>query len=154
MPLRFGKKIQAVSRSARIDTAACIDVAAAALLDVDGCVLIAQRPNGKSLAGRWEFPGGKFEPGESAEDALARELREELGVEVLGAERLCTLEHDYPEKRVRLHLFVVERFAGTPAALDGQALKWVPVAALGAEDILEADRPFIAALQRRGARAI
>ncbi|NBW90786.1 MAG: (deoxy)nucleoside triphosphate pyrophosphohydrolase, partial [Gammaproteobacteria bacterium] len=109
-------------RSARISTRELIDVAAAALLDGGGRVLIAQRPAGKAHAGRWEFPGGKFEPGESATAALARELREEIGIDIRDAELLCTIEHDYPQRRVRLHLFVVERYVGEPVALDGQAL--------------------------------
>lgn len=150
----LGQKIQAVPRSARITARELIDVAAAALLDGGGRVLIAQRPPGKSQAGRWEFPGGKFEPGESATAALVRELREEIGVEVHEPELLCTLEHDYPQRRVRLHLFAVERFTGEPASLDGQGLKWVALGALAAEDILEADRPFVAALQQRFAAAI
>jgi len=143
-----------VPRSARITTCEIIDVAAAALLDGGGRVLIAQRPPGKSHAGRWEFPGGKFELGESATAALARELREEIGVDIRDPELLCTLEHDYPQRRVRLHLFAVERYTGEPVALDGQALKWVALGALATEDILEADRPFIEALQQRAAAAI
>jgi 8-oxo-dGTP diphosphatase len=152
--VRLGQKIQAVPRSARISTRELIDVAAAALLDGGGRVLIAQRPAGKAHAGRWEFPGGKFESGESATAALARELREEIGVDIRDAELLCTLEHDYPQRRVRLHLFVVERYVGEPVALDGQALKWVSLGSLATEDILEADRPFVVALQQRFAAAI
>lgn len=152
--MRVGQKIQVLPRGDRIITAPVIDVAAAALLDGCGSVLIAQRPPGKSLAGRWEFPGGKFESGESAEQALARELREELGVEVREASLVCTLEHAHVDRHVRLHLFAVQRFDGEPAALDGQAFKWVAISQLDAEDILEADRPFIEALQRRFAAAI
>ena len=90
--------------------------------------------------------------GEALETALARELREELGVavDVDGCERLASLTHAYPEREVELHLYVVDGWSGVPRGLDGQGLRWVPLAALGEQDILEADRPFIEALQRRG----
>jgi 8-oxo-dGTP diphosphatase len=129
-----------------------VSVVAGAVFDREGRVLIAERPAGKHLAGRWEFPGGKIGAGEPLEVALARELREELGiaVDVDGCERLMTLTHAYPDREVELHLFVVDGWDGTPRGLDGQGLKWVPLAALGAEDLLEADRPFVEALQRRG----
>jgi len=100
------------------------------------------------MAGRWEFPGGKVGAGESDSAALARELREELGVDVSAAHPLLALNHDYDDRRVELSLWIVERLAGVPQALDGQRLKWVHPARLGDEDILEADRPFIEALQR------
>jgi len=129
-----------------------VRVVAGALFDPDGRVLIAQRPAGKHLAGRWEFPGGKIGEGEPPEAALVRELREELGVEVDagGCRRLMTLTHAYADREVELQLYVVEGWCGTLRALDGQGLKWVTLAALDVEDILEADRPFIEALQRRG----
>jgi 8-oxo-dGTP diphosphatase len=126
-----------------------VRVVAAALYDGQGRVLIAERPPGKHMAGRWEFPGGKIEPGETEEAALARELHEELGIEVLAAHPELTLRHDYPEKRVQVSLWIVERYAGQPRGLDGQSLKWVAPARLPAEDVLEADQPFIEALLRR-----
>ena len=129
---------------------ASIVVVAAALFDRDGRVLIAQRPRGKPLAGRWEFPGGKVDAGESERQALARELREELGIEVLAARPFMRLTHAYAERDVALSLWIVERFSGEPRSLDAQALKWVAPGRLGSEDILEADQPFIAALRRRG----
>ena len=122
-------------------------VVAAALYDASGRVLIAQRPAGKHLAGRWEFPGGKVGAGESEAAGLARELAEELGIEVIAARPLMRLTHRYPEREVELSLWIVEAYRGTPRPLDGQPLKWVAAAALAAEDILEADRPFIAALR-------
>ncbi len=122
-------------------------VVAAALFDRTGQVLIAQRPAGKALAGRWEFPGGKVDAGESERSALVRELREELGIEVVAARPFMRLKHAYAERDVELSLWIVERFAGTPRPLDAQALKWVPPARLAGEDILEADQPFIAALR-------
>lgn len=122
-------------------------VVAAALYDESGRVLIAQRPLGKHQAGRWEFPGGKVAAGEDELAALSRELREELGIEVTAARPFMRLEHSYSDRDVELSLWIVERFTGTPCALDGQALKWVGPASLGREDLLEADRPFVEALQ-------
>jgi len=127
-------------------------VVAAALRDRDGRVLIAQRPAGKHMAGRWEFPGGKLAPGETEDQALARELREELGVEVTASRPFMRLRHDYADRQVELSMWLVDGFTGTPRGLDGQALKWVSVDRLLEEDILEADRPFIEAL-RSGALA-
>lgn len=123
-----------------------VRVVAAALYDSAGRVLIAERPTGKHMAGRWEFPGGKIAPGESESDALARELREELGI-VLGSGRaLMKLSHAYEDRLVELSLWVVVAYTGEPVPLDGQRLKWVDPRDLGGEDILEADRPFVAAL--------
>ena len=128
---------------------AVVHVVAGALYDAQGRVLIAERPPGKHLSGRWEFPGGKIEPGESEAQALARELREELGIEVSAAHPELTLKHDYPEKRVQVSMWIVDRYVGTPRGLDGQRLKWVVPGQLQDEDVLEADQPFIEALQRR-----
>ena len=122
-------------------------VVAGALFDAEGRVLIAQRPAGKALAGRWEFPGGKVDMGESEHAALRRELREELGIEVIAARPFMRLAHAYQDRDVELSLWIVERFAGKPRSLDAQALKWVSPAALAAEDILEADQPFITGLR-------
>jgi 8-oxo-dGTP diphosphatase len=124
-----------------------VAVVAAALFDRDGRVLIAQRPRGKPLAGRWEFPGGKVDAGESESGALARELREELGIKVLAARPFMRLTHAYAERDVQLSLWIVESFTGEPRSLDAQALKWVIPARLAGEDILEADQPFIEALR-------
>ena len=126
-----------------------LEVVAGALFDASGRVLIAQRPPGKMLAGRWEFPGGKLHDGEVAYDGLVRELREELGVEVQSAERLVRYQHEYPGRVVWLDMWVVGAWSGEPQGLDGQALKWVEVARLHEEDILEADAPIVAALQAR-----
>jgi 8-oxo-dGTP diphosphatase len=124
-------------------------VVAGALRNERGEVLIADRPAGRHLAGRWEFPGGKVGPGETDQAALERELQEELGVRVQDSAWVMTLCHDYPERSVELVLFDVARFEGEPQPRDGQRLKWVALSGLAAEDILEADRPFIAALQQR-----
>ncbi len=121
-------------------------VVAGGLFDATGRVLIAQRPVGSQMAGRWEFPGGKIESGESELQALSRELAEELGVTLVRAERMLQLTHEYPERRVELNMWLVTAYQGEPMSLDGQALKWVKPADLVNEDLLEADRPIVAAL--------
>ena len=125
-----------------------LEVVAGALVDAHGRVLIAARPPGKSFAGRWEFPGGKLDAGESARDALARELHEELGIEVRAAEPLLAVSYRYPGARaaVRIDCWRVTAWDGTPAPLDGQALRWCPRAELVDADILEADRAIVTAL--------
>jgi 8-oxo-dGTP diphosphatase len=123
-------------------------VVAGALYDGEGRVLIAERPAGKHMAGRWEFPGGKVASGESDAAALARELQEELGVHVLASRPLMTLHHEYADRTVELSMWIVESYTGEPRGLDLQRLKWVEPARLTDEDILEADLPFIQALQR------
>jgi 8-oxo-dGTP diphosphatase len=125
-----------------------IRVVAAALLDGERRVLIAERPHGKHLAGRWEFPGGKVAAGESDAQALERELKEELGVRMRSGRALMELTHRYEDRSVELAMWIVEDFCGEPRGLDGQRLKWVRSDQLAAEDILEADRPFIELLQR------
>jgi 8-oxo-dGTP diphosphatase len=123
-----------------------VRVVAGALFDDRGRVLIAQRPAGTHQAGRWEFPGGKIDAGETELGALQRELREELGITLGAAERLIELSHDYPERRVELCIWRVNSYSGTPHSLDGQALKWVELEQLHREDLLEADRPIVALL--------
>ena len=122
-------------------------VVAGALFDAQGRVLIAQRPAGKHMAGGWEFPGGKLEPNEDRLAGLKRELREELGVEVLSATPLISYEHAYAERAVFLDLWLVHEFTGTPQSLDAQALRWVNIEDLESVGLLEADRPMIGALQ-------
>jgi 8-oxo-dGTP diphosphatase len=111
-------------------------------------VLIAQRPAGKWQQGRWEFPGGKIEPGESSADAMARELREELGIEVRAARPLGVFRHDYADGRVEIELWLVSAFEGEPQGLDAQALSWVSIDGLSAYDLLEADLPMLPPLRQ------
>jgi 8-oxo-dGTP diphosphatase len=125
-----------------------IHVVAGALFDAQGRVLVAQRPAGKHMAGGWEFPGGKREPGEEPRDTLVRELHEELGIEVHEAAPLIAYEHEYPHRRVLLDLWVVIRYRGEPQPLDAPALQWVAIEDLERVGLLEADRPMIPALLR------
>jgi 8-oxo-dGTP diphosphatase len=140
--------MQAESSATTAPATTVVRVVAAALYNPQGQVLIAERPPGKHMAGRWEFPGGKVAAQESEADALARELREELGIHVQAARPLLSLTHQYADRCVELSMWVVERYTGEPQSLDGQRLKWVAPAQLATEDILEADMPFIEALQR------
>ena len=124
-----------------------IEVVAAALVNEHGEVLLAQRPVGKVLAGRWEFPGGKMLAGESQTQALQRELAEELGVTLLAHHHVLSTTHAYPDRQVTLHFHLADAFAGDAVGLDRQALRWLAVDALANFDILEADQLFVEALQ-------
>lgn len=126
-----------------------LHVMAGIIRDPHGHVLIAQRTAGRHLAGAWEFPGGKVAAGETAFDALARELREELGIEVLEAEPLMAYRHAYPERVVLLDVWCVRRYAGDPRSLEGQPLRWEDPGRLLDVGLLEADRPIVDALLSR-----
>ena len=123
-------------------------VVAAALIDADNRVLIAQRPPGKTLGGLWEFPGGKIEPGERPEAALIRELHEELGITVKEAclAPLTFASHAYPDFHLLMPLFVCRRWEGLAQAREAQALKWVRPGDLRAYPMPPADGPLIAPL--------
>ena len=130
-----------------------IHVVAGALFDARGRVLIAQRPPGKHMAGGWEFPGGKVEPGEEPRAGLVRELREELGIDVHEAAPLIAYEHQYPQRRVLLDLWVIIRYSGEPRPLDAPALQWAAIDDLERVGLLEADRPMIGALRDYNSRS-
>jgi 8-oxo-dGTP diphosphatase len=123
-------------------------VAACALIDPDGRVLLAQRPPGKSMAGLWEFPGGKVEPGEKPEDTLIRELHEELGIVVKEAclAPLTFASHSYPDFHLLMPLYVCRRWEGTVAAQEGQALTWVRPNRLREYPMPPADEPLVSHL--------
>ena len=120
-------------------------VAACALVDADGRVLIAQRPEGKQLAGMWEFPGGKVEPGETPEQTVVRELQEELGIETKVAclAPLTFASHGYDTFHLMMPLFVCRRFWGIPEAREHQAIKWVRPTKLRDYPMPPADEPLI-----------
>ena len=124
-----------------------IHVVAGVLSDAQGRILLTQRPPGKHLAGLWEFPGGKCEPGESAEAALRRELREEIGVEVGAIDPLIALPWCYPEKSIYLDVYRILEYARTPHGHEGQALRWASVDELATIAMPPADRPVVAALR-------
>ena len=123
-------------------------VVACALVDTDRRVLIAQRPEGKQLAGLWEFPGGKVDPGETPEAALIRELSEELGVETKEAclAPLTFASHAYEDFHLLMPLYVCRKWQGTPVAHEHQALKWVRPQGLRDYPMPPADAPLIAPL--------
>ncbi len=105
--------------------------------------LAARRPEGSNHAGFWEFPGGKVEPDETVEQALIRELAEELSITVHEMRFWRTVEHDYPQRSVRLHFFHVLRFSGTPVPNDGQTLRWVTPSEARELPFLAADSPLL-----------
>ncbi len=124
-------------------------VSAVALVDADGRVLLAQRPEGKSMAGLWEFPGGKVEPSETPEQALIRELQEELGIDTWQSclAPLTFASHAYDDFHLLMPLFICRKWQGTPQAREGQVLKWVRPMALRDYPMPPADIPLIPVLQ-------
>ncbi|MEN8710300.1 MAG: 8-oxo-dGTP diphosphatase MutT [Paracoccaceae bacterium] len=124
-------------------------VSAVALIDVDGRILLAQRPEGKSMAGLWEFPGGKVEAGETPEAALVRELYEELGIETWDSclAPLTFASHGYADFHLLMPLYACRKWNGTPRAKEGQTLKWVRANELREYPMPEADIPLIPILR-------
>jgi 8-oxo-dGTP diphosphatase len=124
-------------------------VSAVALIDPDGRVLIAQRPDGKAMAGLWEFPGGKVEPGETPEAALIRELSEELGIDTWTSclAPLSFASHAYPDFHLLMPLYACRRWQGTPQAREHSALKWVRARDLSSYPMPPADKPLLAVLR-------
>jgi 8-oxo-dGTP diphosphatase len=123
-------------------------VAACALVDTDGRVLIAQRPQGKAMAGLWEFPGGKVEAGETPEATLVRELKEELGIDTAGSclAPLTFASHGYEAFHLLMPLYVCRRWQGFAQGREGQALKWVRPKDMRSYPMPAADLPLIAPL--------
>jgi 8-oxo-dGTP diphosphatase len=124
-------------------TLAIMHVVAGVMLDAQGRVLLAQRPPGKHLAGSWEFPGGKCEPGESPLDALTRELREELGIELQRAEPLIRVPWNDAGRALLLDAWRVDQWQGTPQSLERQALQWRHPAQIDPAMLAPADRPIL-----------
>ncbi|MGH8030882.1 MAG: Nudix family hydrolase [Luteimonas sp.] len=123
-----------------------VEVVAAVITDATGRVLLARRTDGRDLAGLWEFPGGKREPGETPDAALARELHEELGITARIGAPVMAVAQQMPSKRLRLDVRRVSRWTGTPRGREGQALAWVPPHKLSSYAMPPADRPVVAAL--------
>lgn len=124
-------------------------VVAVALIDVDGRVLIAQRPEGKKMAGLWEFPGGKVDPGETPEVALIRELKEELGIDTKESclAPFTFASHEYDDFHLLMPLYLCRRWWGIVAPQEGQAVKWVRPVRLGDYPMPPADKPLVAMLR-------
>ena len=125
-----------------------IAVVAGILRDDNGRVLIAERLGDDAMAGKWEFPGGKIGSGESAATALARELGEELGIEMLACTHFMSLEHDYDDRQVALDFYFVREWLQEPQGRDGQRLKWVMPSALLSGSMLAADVAVVDALRK------
>jgi 8-oxo-dGTP diphosphatase len=123
------------------------------IADDRGRWLVNQRRTGTHMAGSWEFPGGKSQPGEAPFAALRRELDEELGIDVLEATAWFELAYDYPDKRVRLDIWRVGSYAGEVAAREGQLLRWVTVEELAGLPLLEADWPILERLKTAANRS-
>ncbi len=149
--MRLRQEIQTVSRQAERLTQAMdhFDVAAGILCDPKGRVLIAERLGGGQFHGLWEFPGGKMVAGETASQALVRELAEELGIEVTNCSSFMHLSHEYEDRVVTIEFFLVSEWNSEPVGREGQALRWVPAELLDADELLPADVPVVEALRQR-----
>jgi 8-oxo-dGTP diphosphatase len=123
-----------------------LDVVVGIVRDATDRILINQRRPGAHLEGLWEFPGGKRKAGEERETALKRELNEELGIEIVAAEPLLTLRHDYPDRLVHLDVWSVLEYVGEPRACESQVISWVRPEEMSHIDLLPADSPIVAVL--------
>ena len=120
-----------------------IEVAVGVLFNAKNEVLIGQRTVKDDYYQKWEFPGGKLEASESPFDALVREFNEEVGIQITQGEDLMMIEHDYPDRQVRLYVQVIKAFSGTIKAMEGQALKWVALEALNEIDFLKGNQVIV-----------
>ena len=120
-----------------------IEVAVGIIFNTLGQVLVGQRTVADQYLGKWEFPGGKIEAGESVTQALRRELQEELEIKLEHSEDFMTLEHNYPDRNVRLSIQIVKQFSGQPQGAEGQALQWCKLTELDQLDFLSGNQPII-----------
>jgi 8-oxo-dGTP diphosphatase len=148
-PARGGPVLVEVMALERRPANRLLLVAAVALIDVDGRVLLARRPPGKAMAGLWEFPGGKVAEGETPEAALIRELKEELAIDVAQSclAPFTFASHRYPDFDLLMPLYLCRRWQGTPKPLEGQELAWVRPARMTDYEMPPADRPLVAMLR-------
>jgi len=126
-----------------------IQVAVGLLLNLDKQVLVNQRLVQDQYFEKWEFPGGKLEAGETASQALARELDEELGIKVVNSVPALFLEFDYPDRQVALHIEEVVEYLGEPIGKEGQAIKWVSITELNQLDLLSGNKPIVEYLKSK-----
>ncbi len=145
----FGAAGSGVTLHVRSEGKPVLLVAACALIDADGRVLLTRRPEGKKLAGLWEFPGGKMEPGETPEQAVIRELKEELGIDISATclAPFAFASHAYESFHLLMPLFLCRRWSGTPRGAEGQRLAWVKPASLTDFPMPDADKPLIPLLR-------
>lgn len=145
----FGRPEAPPADAARPDAKPLLLVAACALVDIDGRILLARRPEGKKMAGLWEFPGGKIDPGETPEAALIRELKEELGIDVAAAclAPFAFASHAYEGFHLLMPLFICRRWKGTPTPRENQTLAWVRATKLTEYEMPPADKPLIPLLR-------
>jgi 8-oxo-dGTP diphosphatase len=139
----------AAGRPIAVPTRPIVLVAAVALIDADGRVLLAERPEGKHLAGLWEFPGGKVQPEETPEAALIRELAEELGIDVVASclAPFTFASYAYPDFHLLMPLYVCRKWSGIVTAREGQRLAWVRPGRLADYEMPPADKPLVAMLR-------
>lgn len=131
------------------NTIARVHVAVGVVCDGADRILVSRRPQHVHQGGLWEFPGGKVETGETVEQALRRELLEELAIDVRECQPLITIRHDYVDKAVCLDVWWVSAFAGEPHGREGQPWRWVAAAELPSLEFPQANRPILAAISRR-----
>lgn len=125
-----------------------LHIAAGVIRDKNNQVFITQRPLSSHMGGYWEFPGGKLEENETAEQALFRELQEEIGINVVQCALLETVEHDFPDRHITLSFFLVDEWENVPYGKEGQLSRWLPINELVAADFPPANRSIVALLQQ------